>query len=104
MIRALLLLLVLGSTVAIGCGPDGDPVAVTPPTVDSQLRVTLTEIEKSGQPLGSGGMVIQEGIEAIRAQDPAKAAALDAEFQNLASANTPAAVKSSAKTMLDTLK
>ena len=102
--RALLLLLVLGCTVATGCGPTGDPVAVTPPTVDAQLRATLTEIEKSGEPLGSGGMVIQEGIEAVRAQDPAKAAALDAEFQNLSSANTSAAVKSAAKTMLDTLK
>lgn len=102
--RALLLLLVLGCTVAIGCGPTGDPVAVTPPTADAQLRTALIEIEKSGEPLGSGGMVIQEGIEAIRAQDPAKATALDAEYQNLATANTPAAVKSAAKTMLDKLK
>lgn len=102
--RTLLLLFALACTSSIGCGPESDPIAVTPPAIDAQLRSALTEIEKSGEPLGSGGMVIQEGIEAIRAQDPSKASALEAEYQNLAAASTPAAVKSAAKAMLDKLK
>jgi len=104
MTRALLLLLALGCTVVVGCAPDGEPVAVTPPAVEAQLRAVLTDIEKSGEPLGSGGMVIEEGIEAIRALDPSKASALDTEFKNLSSATTPGAVKSAAKAMLDKLK
>ncbi len=104
MMRALLLLFVLCCTGVVGCGPDGEPVVVTPPAIEAQLVAVLTEIEKSGEPLGSGGMVIEEGIEAIRTQDPAKASALDAEFKNLASATSPGSVKSAAKAMLDKLK
>jgi len=102
--RFFMLSLVLLTGILVGCGPTENPVAVTPPAVDTQLRTALMEVEKSGEPLGSGGMVIQEGIDTIRAQDPAKASALDAEFQKLAAANNPGAVRSAAKAMLDKLK
>jgi hypothetical protein len=88
----------------IGCGgPADNPIDAKPPAAVDALRDLLTGLEKSGQPVGSGGMVISEHIEEIRKTDPAKADKLQPSADNLMGASSPAKFKSLAKEMLSNL-
>jgi hypothetical protein len=88
----------------MGCGgPADNPIEAKPPAAIEDLRNMLTELEKSGQSIGSGGMVISEHIEEIRKTDAAKADKLQKSADDLMSATAPAKVKSLAKEMLSNL-
>ncbi len=96
-------LLLLGFCL-VGCGgPNDTPIEVTPPAATEELKAMLTDLASSGEPVGSGGMVISERIEEIRKTDPAKADALQKSADNLMGASDPSKVKSLAKEMLSNL-
>lgn len=103
--RNLAFICILAIAASIGCGGDPDvSVPVAAPAVEQQLSTTLTAAAQTGEPLGSGGMILQQGIESIKEKDPAKASALQADFDLLMSETNPAKVKSLAQSMLDKLK
>jgi len=85
----------------LGCS-NSQSVPVTPPDQTSQIRLSLTDIEKSGQ-LGSGADVIAEQIEALKDTDPEKAAKLEEAFAKLRSASSPREAKKQASEMLELL-
>src|SRR5262245_40379802 len=77
----------------IGCG-DGS-VPVTPAPVET-AKSFLKKAAESGNPIGSGGGIVMQEIEKIRATDPAKADALKKDLDELVMVRDPAEVKSKA--------
>lgn len=75
----------------------------TPPAAEEELRTVLTELVETGEPLGSGGMIIMEQVEALRETDSAKADALAGQVDGLMAEQNPAQVKAKAQAMLDEL-
>jgi len=103
--RALVLLCLVVIATTIGCGGDPDvSVPASVPPAEQQLSSMLTSAAQTGEPLGSGAMILQEGINSIKEKDAAKGQALQADYDNLMSETNPAKVKSLAQSMLDTLK
>jgi hypothetical protein len=93
----------LGLASLAGCGgPSDSAVNVTPPASTEQLKAALNDVAQSGQ-LGSGGMVIEQEIEAIRATDAAKADALKKGYDELKAAASPDAAKAKAQEMISKL-
>ena len=100
-LMALGLMLVVASLA--GCGGAGDaPVNVTPPASTEQLKAALNDVAQSGQ-LGSGGMVIEQEIETIRATDAAKADMLQKGYDELKAATSPEAAKAKAQELMSKL-
>lgn len=87
----------------LGCGESSTVVESSQPVPEDQLRVVLDGLIESGEPLGSGGMVLQDSIQEIRGKDPTKADALSSLFNDLIAEQNPAQVKSKAKAMRDKL-
>src|SRR5262245_39042133 len=86
-----------------GCTGGGDaPVKVTPPASTDQIKAALNDVVQSGQ-LGSGGMIIEQEIETIRASDAAKADALKKGYDELKAAKDPASAKAKAQEMISKL-
>lgn len=89
---------------AVGCGGDGGQVMeASVPPAEVQMKSMLEDAAKTGQSMGSGAMILMEGIDSIRERDAAKADALQQEYEELSIATEPAKVKSSAQAMLDKL-
>ena len=80
-----------------GCGDGGVPV--TQPAGPPPLKGMLEGIAASGEPLGSQGMEIENHIEQLRAEDPAKADELSKDFDELRNMNNPQQIKSKASAM-----
>jgi len=100
-VRSLFVVVLLG--VLVGCGGgDAAPKAVTPPSSTEQIKMTLNDVAQSGQ-LGSGGMVLEQEIENLRATDAAKADALKKDYEELKNMSDPGQAKSKAEEMLKKL-
>lgn len=89
--------------VFVGCGETQTAVEATQAAPEDELRLVLDGLIQSGEPLGSGGMVLQDSVQAIREKDPAKADALSSLLNDLVAEQNPAQVKSKAKAMRDKL-
>jgi len=83
-----------------GCGEQ--PVPVAPPDNTTQIRQSLSDIEKTGQ-LGSGLDLIAEQIDALKESDPEKAAKLEEAFEKLSNSSNPREAKKQATTMIEML-
>jgi hypothetical protein len=92
------------AVMALGCRGQDEIIQTTPPSAETQMLSALESHSQSGDPLGSGGAVIEEGIASVRERDPAKADALQQDYRALSAASSPAAVRAAAKTMLDRAK
>lgn len=89
--------------VFLGCGERSTVVESAQPAPEEQLSTVLDGLIESGEPLGSGGMILQDSVQEIREKDPAKADALSSLLDGLISEQNPAQVKSKAKAMRDKL-
>lgn len=101
--KYLCMALLLGFVVGCSRGPEDNPVDVNAPGPTESIRATLEDIIETGEPLGSGGYTIQTQIEAIKAEDPAKAAALQPLYDEIITINDASKLKAKAKEMLDIL-
>ena len=102
--RILALGLMLVSIVGCGGGSSEVSVKVAPsPPANELLKTALEELAAKGQPVGSGGMLLQQYVETIGKDDPAKAKALQPHVDSLMSINEPAKVKAKANEMLKLL-
>lgn len=101
-LNAIVLLALLGM---VGCGSGSSsiapPVAVTPAAAPP-VKAMLSDVAASGE-LGSGASMIREGLEALKATDSAKAEGLLKDLDALEGLSDPAAIKSKAKSMADSL-
>ena len=95
--------------VSLGCGQEGvvPAPADTPVTTEvaiptDQLKTTLEEIAKTGE-AGSAAAGLRPGIEALKAKDAAKGAALLQDLEQLEASTSPAQIKTIAKKMADQL-
>ena len=93
---------VLLTAVSAGCGGEGVET-VEAPSPTANAKATLEGLAESGQPLGSGGQVIQDAINAIRETDAAKADDLQKDYDKLITLRNPAQIKATAKSMADKL-
>lgn len=102
-VRALFAVMFLGLVVGCGTGPADNPVDVNAPSPEENIKEVLNGIIESGQSPGSGGYTIQQEIEAIKADDPAKAAKLQPLYDEIITLNNPSQLKAKAKEMLEIL-
>lgn len=85
-----------------GCGGANIPEeSVTPPPA-SPVKAMLMDVANSGE-LGSGASMIRDGLEAMKATDPAKATALLEELTALEGLEEPEEIQAKAKEMADEL-
>lgn len=98
-------LLLLGMLGAPGCGGDqGQKKEVAPTTELENVKAVLQTAADSGAPLGSGSMVWTPYFAQLEKSDPAKAKALQAEFDALSASSNPADVKAKAAALLKKLQ
>lgn len=104
-----ILCLVLGFVTIslVGCGPKTEETSVrvtgTAPKGAEGLKIFLEDLAAKGNPVGSGGMVMQQYVDEIKKTDPAKAEALQKGVDGMVSLTDPNKVKAKAKEMLGTL-
>ena len=88
--------------VAIGCGPGSTPVEQPDVSAENEIRLNLQTTIENGN-LGSEMMNIESAIDELAAEQPTKAAELQAdliELQELSGAKA----KAKAKAMIDELE
>lgn len=98
-------LLLCGIVGVSGCGADQGQRKEVP--VSSELdnvKAVLQTAAESGAPLGSGSMVWTPYYAQLEKSDPAKAKALQAEFDALSASSNPADVKAKAAALLKKLQ
>ncbi|MGL4465348.1 MAG: hypothetical protein ACRC1K_24625 [Planctomycetia bacterium] len=97
---------ILSFALCIGCGGGREAgnvgVVPTPPPPNEVIKAYMTDLAVSGE-TNSGMELLPSEIEKIKAQDPGKGAAVEAEFLKLKTLQDPAAVKASAKRILSKL-
>lgn len=85
-----------------GCGAANIPeVSVTPPP-PSPVKAMLMDVANSGE-LGSGASMIRDGLESMKATDPANATVLLEELTVLEGLEEPTEIQAKAKAMADQL-
>jgi|GEM_PF-1093692 len=85
-----------------GCGGANIPeVSVTPPAA-SPVKALLMDVANTGE-LGSGASLIRDGLEEMKATDPAKASVLLEELTVLEGLEDPAEIQAKAKAIADKL-
>jgi len=94
-------LALLGAT---GCGgtDETSTKVVVPPTVEL-LRSALNDLASKGEPVGSGGLLLQQYVDKIGVDDAAKAKALSPLVDTLMTLKDPAKIKAKADEMLKLL-
>lgn len=96
--------LVLLSIVGCSGGSNETSIKVAPaPPALELLKTTVTELEASGKSLGSGGGLLQQYVETIGKDDPAKAKALSPLVDSLVPLTDPAKIKAKATEILKLL-
>ena len=97
----ILVLALLGVT---GCGGSNgtSTKVVVPPTVEL-LKSALNNVASKGEPVGSGGILLQQYVDKIAADDAAKAKALTPLLDTLMTLKAPAKIKAKANEMLKLL-
>jgi len=88
----------------VGCGGTNETSTkvVVPPPIEL-LKSALTDIAAKGKPVGSGGILLQQYVDKIAADDAAKAKALTPQVDTLMSLKDPAKIKAKANEMLKLL-
>lgn len=89
-----------------GCGGSNEETVIKvapPPPAEELLKTALTDLAKTGTPVGSGGMTLQQHVDQIGKADPDKAATLSKGVDSLMSMTDPAKVKAKASEMLKQL-
>ncbi|MCA9211128.1 MAG: hypothetical protein R3C99_02000 [Pirellulaceae bacterium] len=102
MYRYMLGVMLLAVALMSGCGRSTKSVRVEVPPAVEQIRMTLQPYADSGQ-LDSGVVALHDQIEALKADDPAKAATLESDLTELEGLKTPDKVKAKAQEMLGKL-
>ena len=98
-------LLLLGIVGTSGCGGDQGQKKEVPRSSElDNVKSVLQAAAESGAPLGSGSMVWTPYYAQLEKSDPAKAKALQAEFDALSASNNPADVKAKAAALLKKLQ
>ncbi len=87
-----------------GCGGNSEvsTKVVVPPAVE-MLKSALTELAAKGEPVGSGGMLLQQYVDKIGTEDAAKAKALSPMVDSIMTLKDPAKIKAKANEMLKLL-
>ena len=86
-----------------GCGGGANiPEEKVKPLPPSPVKVMLMDVANSGE-LGSGASLIREGLETMKATDPAKASVLLEELTVLEGLDGPEEIKAKAKAIADEL-
>lgn len=99
-LKATILMLVVG---CVGCGGGGledNPVSVEP--VESPVKVLLQGVAETGE-LGSGAMDIRNALEQMKADGNANADALLADLAEMEAMADPERIKRKAQEMIDSL-
>lgn len=99
-LRIACLLVLMSTTISLGCG---DKVEVVTPPAPPALKQELERIAASGEPVGSGGQLLQEEIRKIKESDPAKGAALEKDLTELTAMQDPGEIKAKAAAMAASL-
>lgn len=86
----------------IGCGPSTSSVPVTPPPVVEEIKMGLKSISETGE-LDSGMVLVEEKIDRLKEDDPAKAGEIAEIFAKLKTAKSPSEAKKLAKSIIDKL-
>jgi len=94
-------LLLFAAMTGCGGGANIPEVSVTPPP-PSPVKAMLMDVANTGE-LGSGASMIREGLEAMKATDPAKASVLLEELTVLEGLEDPAEIQAKAKSIADEL-
>ena len=97
-----LLTLLVAVLAAVGCEPASEPVEVKPGGVSELIKMNLQHPSETGQ-MGSEMMAIEQDLEKLAAEDPAKAAAVKKDFEAMKAAKSPDQVKAKAKEMMSKL-
>ena len=93
--------LLLAAVTGCGGGANIPEASVTPPP-PSPVKAMLMDVANSGE-LGSGASLIREGLETMKATDPAKASVLLEELTALEGLEDPDEIKAKAQAMADQL-
>jgi hypothetical protein len=95
---------VLMAAFAVGCGanPNDAEITVTRPPATENIKAVLTDLAATGQ-MNSGVMTLSAEIGALRETDPAKADALQKDYDALTTLQNPAQIQAKAKEMLSKL-
>jgi hypothetical protein len=88
----------------VGCGSDANDaeITVTPSPATDNIRAVLTDLAATGQ-MNSGVGSLSADIGALRDTDPAKADALQKDYDALTTLQNPAQIQAKAKEMLSKL-
>lgn len=89
-------------SIIVGCGPGQTAVEVPQTGVKDLIKQQLQSPANSGT-LGSEMMAIEQDLQKLSAEDPAKATELQKDMEELKKATNPTAVKAKAKAMIDKL-
>jgi len=94
----------LALLLATGCGGTNETSTkvVVPPAVEL-LKSALNDLASKGEPVGSGGMLLQQYVDKIGIEDAAKAKALSPLVDSIMSLKDPAKIKAKANEMLKLL-
>lgn len=97
-------LVLAGVSATVGCGSqNGEQIKATAASAIEQSKKLLQGAAESGQPVGSGGMILTEALAEIEKTDAAKAKALQADVDAMMNASKPEDVKAKAKELLGKL-
>lgn len=87
-----------------GCGGTNEiSTKVVVPPATELLKSALNELASKGEPVGSGGVLLQQYVDRIGDTDAAKAKALSPMVDAMMSLNDPAKIKAKANEMLKML-
>ncbi len=97
------LIVVLGVVAVVGCQDGTTSKSVEPPSATDQIKPTLETVAESGV-LDSGIMTVEEGLQEMKATDPAKAEELLKDLEELQGMQDPAQIKEKAQAMISKLE
>jgi len=87
-----------------GCGgTDETSTKVAVPPAIELLKSALNDLASKGEPVGSGGLLLQQYVDKIATEDAAKAKSLSPMVDTLMTLKDPAKIKATANEMLKLL-
>ena len=89
--------------VELGCGNNEVSTKITVPSDTELLKSALNKLASKGEPVGSGGVLLQQYVDKIGDGDAAKAKALSPMVDAMMTLKDPVKIKAKANEMLKML-